>query len=103
MLDESHFKTMRSRLRIGAFAEKLQEMCEDMSYDRYSFEEKMVMLVEAEVLSRDNKLIASNHKKPGSPTQTPVSKTSSTCPAALLTKIVWSGWPYAALSKRLTT
>ncbi|MDR2957428.1 MAG: ATP-binding protein [Coriobacteriales bacterium] len=65
LLDETHFAALKSRLRIKAFADKLSEMCEDDSYDGLSFEEKMIILIETEVNSRDDKRILANYKKAG--------------------------------------
>lgn len=47
MLTEEHFELFR-QFRIKAMGDKLREMVEDESYDRFTFEEKMEMLIDAE-------------------------------------------------------
>jgi DNA replication protein DnaC len=65
MLTEEHFKCLASRLRVKTFAALLQEMCEDEigTYIGKTFEERMAILIEAEVDSRDSKRIAKMHKQ----------------------------------------
>lgn len=43
MLTEEHFELFR-QFRIKAMGDKLREMVEDESYDRFTFEEKMVSI-----------------------------------------------------------
>lgn len=43
MLTEEHFELFR-QFRIKAMGDKLREMVEDESYDRFTFEEKMEMV-----------------------------------------------------------
>jgi DNA replication protein DnaC len=63
LLEEKHFQMLRTRLRIKTFAALLEEMCESDKWTGYSFEEKMTVLIEAEIESRDNKRIAKNNKQ----------------------------------------
>ena len=51
MLTEEHFD-MLTRFRVRAMGDKLREMVEDDSYDSYTFEERMEMLIEAEATAR---------------------------------------------------
>ena len=57
MLTEEHFD-MLTKFRAGAMGDKLREMVEDDSYDRYSFEERMEMLIEAEASARRDRKVA---------------------------------------------
>ena len=51
MLTEEHFEPFR-QFRIKAMGDKLREMVVDESYDRFTFEEKMEMLIDAEAAAR---------------------------------------------------
>ena len=57
MLTEEHFD-MLAKFRVRAMGDKLREMVEDDSYDRYSFEERMEMLIEAEASARRDRKVA---------------------------------------------
>lgn len=57
MLTEEHFD-MLTKFRVRAMGDKLREMVEDDSYDRYSFEERMEMLIEAEASARRDRKVA---------------------------------------------
>lgn len=57
MLSEEHFE-MLTRFRVRAMGDKLREMVEDDSYDRYTFEERMEMLIEAEASARRDRKVA---------------------------------------------
>lgn len=57
MLTEEHFE-MLTRFRVRAMGEKLREMAGDDSYDRYTFEERMEMLIEAEASARRDRKVA---------------------------------------------
>ena len=51
MLTEEHFELFKD-FRIKAMGDKLREMVEDKSYDAFTFEEKMEMLLDAELSAR---------------------------------------------------
>jgi len=51
MLTEEHFELFKD-FRIKAMGDKLREMVEDESYDAFTFEEKMEMLLDAESSAR---------------------------------------------------
>lgn len=57
MLTEEHFELFR-QFRIKAMGDKLREMVEDESYDRFTFEEKMEMLIDAEAAARRERKVA---------------------------------------------
>ena len=57
MLTEEHFD-MLTRFRARAMGDKLREMVDDASYDRYTFEERMEMLIEAEASARRDGKVA---------------------------------------------
>lgn len=57
MLTEEHFG-MLTRFRVRAMGDKLREMVDDASYDRYTFEERMEMLIEAEASARRGRKVA---------------------------------------------
>lgn len=57
MLTEEHFD-MLTKFRVRAMGDKLREMVEDDSYDRYTFEERMEMLIEAEASARRDRKVA---------------------------------------------
>ena len=57
MLTEEHFD-MLTRFRVRAMGDKLREMVEDDSYDSYTFEERMEMLIEAEATARRDRKVA---------------------------------------------
>lgn len=56
---------MFKQFRIRAMGEKLREMVEDASYDKYTFEEKMKMLIDAEATARKDRKIAKLQKEAG--------------------------------------
>lgn len=49
---------MLTKFRVRAMGDKLREMVEDDSYDRYTFEECMEMLIEAEASARRDRKVA---------------------------------------------
>lgn len=57
MLTEEHFD-MLTRFRVRAMGDKLREMVEDDSYDSYTFEERVEMLIEAEATARRDRKVA---------------------------------------------
>lgn len=57
MLSEEHFE-MLTRFRVRAMGDELREMVEDDAYDRYTFEERMEMLIEAEASARRDRKVA---------------------------------------------
>jgi len=57
MLTEEHFELFKE-FRIKAMGDKLREMVEDDSYDAFTFEEKMEMLLDAESSARRTRKIA---------------------------------------------
>ena len=57
MLTEEHFELFK-RFRVKAMGDKLREMIDDPRYDRYTFEEKMAMLIEAEAVARNDRKVA---------------------------------------------
>ena len=57
MLTEEHFD-MLTRFRVRAMGDKLREMVEDDAYERYTFEERMEMLIEAEASARRDRKVA---------------------------------------------
>ena len=57
MLSEEHFE-MLTRFRVKAMGDRLREIVEDESYDAYTFEEKMEMLIEAEASARRDRKVA---------------------------------------------
>lgn len=57
MLTEEHFG-MLTRFRVRAMGDKLRETAGDASYDRYTFEERMEMLIEAEASARRDRKVA---------------------------------------------
>ncbi|MBQ3343717.1 MAG: hypothetical protein IJG84_17580, partial [Kiritimatiellae bacterium] len=57
MLTEEHFELFKD-FRIKAMGDKLREMVEDDSYDAFTFEEKMEMLLDAESSARRTRKIA---------------------------------------------
>ena len=57
MLTEEHFELFK-RFRVKAMGDKLREMIDDAAYDLYTFEEKMVMLIEAEAVARNDRKVA---------------------------------------------
>lgn len=57
MLTEEHFELFK-QFRIKAMGDKLREMVEDDSYDQFTFEEKMEMLIDAEAAARRERKIA---------------------------------------------
>lgn len=57
MLTEEHFELFK-RFRVKAMGDKLREMIDDPCYDRYTFEEKMEILIEAEAVARNDRKVA---------------------------------------------
>lgn len=57
MLTEEHFQLL-TRFRVRAMGDKLREMVDDASYDRYTFEQRMEMLIEAEASARRDRKVA---------------------------------------------
>ena len=57
MLTEGHFD-MLTRFRVRATGDKLREMAEDDSHDRYGFEERMETLIGAEASARRDRKVA---------------------------------------------
>lgn len=64
LLTEEHFELFK-KFRVKAMGDKLREMVEDEGYDRFTFEEKMVMLVEAEESARRERKVAKLVKEAG--------------------------------------
>jgi len=63
MLSEEHFQLLARRLKIKTFSEKLLEICTDnKAYADKTFEEKMVILIEAEVEHRNNTYVNKMNK-----------------------------------------
>lgn len=66
MLTEQDFR-MFTKLRIGAFGRKIQEIIEDQSWDSVGFEDKIAAALDAEIEARHNrrvaKLISKSHFK----------------------------------------
>ena len=69
MLTEEHFELFK-QFRIKAMGDKLREMIDDASYDRFTFEEKMEMLLDAESSARRDRKIAKYVKQAGFKTPT---------------------------------
>lgn len=57
MLTEEHFELFK-KFRVKAMGDKLREMVEDEGYDKFTFEQKMVMLIEAEESARRERKVA---------------------------------------------
>ena len=57
MLTEEHFELFKE-FRARAMGDKLREMVEDDSYDAYTFEERMEMLIDAEASARRERKVA---------------------------------------------
>ena len=57
MLTEEHFELFKE-FRVKAMGDKLREMVEDDSYDAYTFEERMEMLIDAEASARRERKVA---------------------------------------------
>lgn len=57
MLTEEHFE-MFKRFRVKAMGDKLREMVDDASYDAFTFEQKVEMMVEAEAAARRERKVA---------------------------------------------
>ena len=64
MLTEEHFELFK-QFRIKAMGDKLREMIDDASYDRFTFEEKMEMLLDAESSARRDRKVAKYVKQAG--------------------------------------
>ena len=64
MLTEEHFELFK-QFRIKAMGDKLREMVDDESYDAYTFEQKMEMLLEAESSARRDRKVAKYVKQAG--------------------------------------
>lgn len=64
MLTEEHFELFK-QFRVKAMGDKLREMVEDDSYDAFTFEEKMEMLIDAEATARRERKIAKLVKQAG--------------------------------------
>lgn len=64
LLTEEHFDLFR-KFRVKAMGDKLREMVEDEGYDGFTFEEKMVMLIEAEESARRERKVAKLVKEAG--------------------------------------
>lgn len=56
MLTEEHFELFK-RFRVKAMGDKLREMVDDDSYDAYTFEQKVEMMIEAEAAARRERKI----------------------------------------------
>ena len=69
MLAEEHFELFK-QFRIKAMGDKLREMIDDASYDRFAFEEEMEMLLDAEFSARRDRKIAKYVKQAGFKTPT---------------------------------
>ena len=64
LLTEEHFELFK-KFRVKAMGDKLREMVEDESYDELTFEQKMVLLVEAEDSARRSRKVAKLVKEAG--------------------------------------
>ena len=64
MITEEHFELFK-QFRIKAMGDKLREMINDASYDKFTFEEKIEMLLGAESLARRDRKIAKYVKQAG--------------------------------------
>lgn len=64
MLTEEHFELFK-QFRIKTMGDKLREMVDDESYDAYTFEQKMEMLLEAESSARRDRKVAKYVKQAG--------------------------------------
>ena len=64
MLTEEHFDLFR-QFRIKAMGDKLREMVDDASYDKFTFEEKVGMLLDAESSARRDRKVAKYAKQAG--------------------------------------
>lgn len=64
MLTEEHFDLFR-QFRIKAMGDKLREMVDDASYDKFTFEEKVGMLLDAESSARRDRKVAKYVKQAG--------------------------------------
>jgi DNA replication protein DnaC len=63
MLTEEHFDALSKRLKIKTFSDKLHEMCTDGSaYADKTFEERMAVLIEAEIEHRNNTYVSRMNK-----------------------------------------
>jgi DNA replication protein DnaC len=63
MLTEEHFEALAKRLKIKTFSDKLHEMCVDSkAYVDMTFEERMVILIEAEIEHRNNTYVNKMNK-----------------------------------------
>ena len=57
MLTDEHFELFK-QFRVKAMGDKLREMIDDESYDAFTFEEKIEMLIDAEAAARRERKIA---------------------------------------------
>ena len=64
MLTEEHFELFK-QFRIKAMGDRLREMIDDASYDKFTFEEKMEMLLDAESSARRDRKVAKYVKQAG--------------------------------------
>ena len=64
LLTEEHFELFK-KFRVKAMGDKLREMVEDEGYDGLTFEQKMVMMVEAEESARRSRKVAKLVKEAG--------------------------------------
>lgn len=64
MLTEDHFELFK-QFRIKAMGDKLREIIDDASYDRFTFEEKVEMLLDAESSARRDRKVAKYVKQAG--------------------------------------
>lgn len=64
MLTEEHFELFK-QFRIKAMGDKLREMVDDESYDGFTFEEKIEVLLDAELSARRDRKIAKYVKQAG--------------------------------------
>lgn len=64
LLTEEHFELFK-KFRVKAMGDKLREMVEDEGFDGFTFEEKMVMLIEAEESARRERKVAKLVKEAG--------------------------------------
>ncbi len=64
MLTEEHFELFK-QFRIKAMGDKLREMIDDASYDKFTFEEKVEMLLDAESTARRDRKVAKYVKQAG--------------------------------------
>jgi len=80
MLTETHFETLAKRFKVKTFAAKLKEICEgmDSAYAGLTFEEKMAVLIDAELAERDSKRINKLNKQ-----------ARFACPGACLEDIIY--------------